>query len=52
LARRGEGGGSLGQTAEPSLYREHVDGGSLTITRHDRYDSADPDRTNADLREA
>lgn len=51
-AHRGQRDGSLGFTAEPTLYLEHVDGGSFTLTPHYRYDSADPDRTNADLREA
>ena len=51
-AHRGQRGGSLGFTAEPTLYLEHVDGGSFTLTPHYRHDSADPDRTNADLREA
>ena len=51
-AHRGQRDGSLGFTAEPTLYLEHVDGGSFTLTPHYRYDSADPERTNADLREA
>ena len=51
-AHRGQRDGSLGFTAEPTLYLEHADGGSFTLTPHYRYDNADPDRTNADLREA
>ena len=51
-AHQGQRDGSLGFTAEPTLYVEHEDGGSITLTPHYRYDSADPDRTNADLREA
>lgn len=48
----GQRAGSTGFVAEPTLYLEHVDGGSFTLTPHYRYDSADPERTNADLREA
>ena len=51
-AHRGQRDGSLGLVAEPTLYLEHEDGGSFTLTPHYRYDGADPDRTNADLREA
>ncbi len=51
-AHRGQRDGSLGFTAEPTLYLEHPDGGSFTLTPHYRYDSADPERSNADLREA
>ena len=51
-AHRGQRDGSLGFTAEPTLYLEHVDGGSFTLTPHYRHDSADPERSNADLREA
>ncbi|MCY4495829.1 MAG: hypothetical protein OXC14_00915 [Rhodospirillaceae bacterium] len=51
-AHPGQRDGSLGFTAEPTLYLEHEDGGSFTLTPHYRYDGADPHRTNADLREA
>ena len=48
----GQRDGSVGLVTEPTLYLEHQDGGSFTLTPHYRYDSADPERTNADLREA
>ena len=51
-AHPGQRDGSLGFTAEPTLYLEHEDGGSFTLTPHYRHDSADPERSNADLREA
>ena len=51
-AHPGQRDGSLGFTTEPTLYLEHEAGGSFTLTPHYRYDSADPHRTNADLREA
>lgn len=51
-AHRGQRDGSVGLVAEPTLYLEHPDGGSFTLTPHYRHDSADPERSNADLREA
>ena len=51
-AHPGQRDGSVGFTAKPTLYLEHEDGGSFTLTPYYRYDSADPQRTNADLREA
>ena len=41
-----------GFTAKPELYAEDEEGRSLTISPFFRYDSADPRRTHADLREA
>ena len=41
-----------GFTAKPELYAEDAEGRSLTISPFFRYDSADPRRTHADLREA
>ena len=41
-----------GFTAKPELYAEDDAGRSLTISPFFRYDSADPRRTHADLREA
>ena len=51
-AHPGQRGGSVGYTAKPTLHLEHEDGGSFTLTPYYRYDSADPERTHADLREA
>ncbi len=51
-AHPGQRDGSVGFTAKPTLYLEHEDGGSFTLTPYYRYDSADPYRTNTDLREA
>ena len=51
-AHRGQRDGSVGLVAEPTLYLEHPDGGSFTLTPHYRHDGADPERSNADLREA
>ena len=41
-----------GFTAKPELYAEDEEGRSITISPFFRYDSADPRRTHADLREA
>ena len=41
-----------GFTAEPEFYAEDEEGRSLTVSPFIRYDSADPRRTHADLREA
>ncbi len=41
-----------GFTAKPELYAEDEEGRSITISPFFRYDSADPRRTRADLREA
>ena len=41
-----------GFTAKPELYAEDKEGRSITISPFFRYDSADPRRTHADLREA
>lgn len=41
-----------GFVAEPQLYLEEAEGGSFTLVPFFRYDSADPRRTHADLREA
>ncbi len=41
-----------GFTAKPELYAEDEEGRSITVSPFFRYDSADPRRTHADLREA
>ncbi|MCY3753426.1 MAG: hypothetical protein OXG99_04965 [Alphaproteobacteria bacterium] len=41
-----------GFTAKPELYVEDEEGRSITVSPFFRYDSADPRRTHADLREA
>ena len=41
-----------GFTAKPELYAEDEEGRSLTVSPFFRYDSADPRRTHADIREA
>ena len=51
-AHPGQRDATLGYTAQPTLHVEHEDGGRFTLTPFYRYDSADPQRTHADLREA
>ena len=45
-------GATLGHTGQATLYVEHEDGASFTLTPFYRYDSADSQRSHADLREA
>ena len=51
-AHPGQRGWTAGHTAQATLHAAHEDGGSFTLTPFYRYDSADPHRTHADLREA
>ena len=51
-AHAGQGRHASGFVAEPNLYLEDAGGRSLTLAPFLRYDSADPRRTHADLREA
>ena len=48
----GQRSGASGFTAKPEFYAEDEEGRSLTISPFFRYDTADPRRTHADLREA
>ncbi len=48
----GQRSSTVGVVAETSLYAELGDSASFTFTPLGRYDSADPRRTHADLREA
>ena len=51
-AHPGQRDATLGGTAEATVHVEHEDGASFTLTPFLRHDSADPERTHADLREA
>ena len=51
-AHPGQRDATLGGTAEATLHVEHEDGASFTLSPFWRYDSADSERTHADLREA
>ena len=51
-AFRDQRSGTGGLVAEPTLYGEISERTSFTVTPLYRYDSADPQRTHADLREA
>ena len=51
-AHAGQGRHASGFVAEPNLYLEDAGGRSLTLAPFLRYDSTDPRRTHADLREA
>ena len=48
----GQASHSTGLVFHPKLYVEDADGRSVTVAPFFRYDSADPRRTHADLREA
>ena len=48
----GQRSGTGGLVVEPTLYGETARGTSFTVTPFYRYDSADSERTHADLREA
>ena len=48
----GQASHSSGVVLHPKLYLEDADGKSVTVAPFFRYDSADPRRTKADLREA
>ena len=51
-AHPGQRGATIGHTAQATLHVAHEDGASFTLTPFWRHDSADAERSHADLREA